>query len=211
MPPLRRTALALALVASATACASTTFTNVWRDPQAQQLSFAGKTIVVAVQRTDEAARRSAEDALVARIGERGAKGIASYTLGGVELRDSVAAQRKMLSVGAEGLLVMRVTDSQEKVTTTPSASIGMDPWMRRPWGWYGMGWGMAYSTPAVTTTQIVTVETRVYRIGSEDRLLWAGTSRTSDPSSLDRMILEVAARAAEEMRKEGLLATAPAK
>lgn len=210
MPSLRPAALALALVATATACATTRFTNVWRDPEAQQLSLAGKTIVVAVQRADEAARRSAEDALVARIAERGAKGIASYTLGGSELRDSVAAQQKMLSVGAEGLLVMRVTNAQDRVTSTPQATIAMDPWMRRPWGWYGMGWGMAYSTPAVTTTQVVTVETRVYRVGRDDRLLWAGTSQTTDPSSLDKMILDVATRAADEMRKEGLLA-APAK
>lgn len=198
--------LALALAFTATACASTKFTNVWRDPESQQLSFAGKTIVVAVQRTDEAARRSAEDALVARLGERGAKGIASYTLGGLELRDSVAAQQKMLAVGAEGLVVMRVTNTQDRVTSTPQATIAMDPWMRRPWGWYGMGWGMAYSSPSVTTTEIVTVETRVYRIGREERLVWAGTSQTSDPRSLDRMILDVATRAAEEMRKEGLLA-----
>ena len=206
MLPLRRTALVLALAAVAAGCASTRFTNTWRDPQARDLSLAGKTIVVAVQRADEAARRSAEDALVAQLNARGAKGVAAYTLGGAELRDSVAAQQKILATGAEGLLVMRITNAQDKVTSTPQATIAMDPWMRRPWGWYGMGWGMAYSTPAVTTTQIVTVETRVYRVGREDRLLWAGTSQTSDPSSLDKMLVDVAKRAGEEMRKEGILA-----
>lgn len=206
MSVVRRSLRVAALVAVATGCASTHFTNTWRDPDARDLSLAGKTIVVAVQRADEASRRSVEDALVAQINERGARGIASYTLGGAELRDSVEAQRKIVATGAEGLLVMRITNSQDRVTTAPQASIAMDPWMRRPWGWYGMGWGMAYATPATTTTQIVTVETRVYRVGREDRLLWTGTSQTADPSRVDRMLLDVAKRAGEAMRKEGILA-----
>lgn len=203
MLPLRRTALALALVTTATACASTSFTNQWRNPDAQGVTLAGKTVVVAVQRADEAARRSAEDALVAQLAANGAKGIASYTLGGAELRDSVAAQRRIASTGAEGLLVMRVTGSDTKVTTSP-ATMTMDPWYGRPWGWYGAGWGMAYSTPQVTSTKIVTVETRVYSL-VQNKLLWAGTSQTADPSRLDRMIVDVATKATEEMRKGGIL------
>ncbi|MCU0626820.1 MAG: hypothetical protein MUF21_10125 [Gemmatimonadaceae bacterium] len=208
MRPTVRLVITLSLMLAATGCASTSFTNTWKNPEAQQLSLAGKTVVVSVQRTDEAARRAAEDALVAELNARGAKGIASYTLGGNELRDTVSAQRAISRTGAEALVVMRVTGTQDKVTSSPvSVGYAGDPFFGRPWGFWGSGWSMAYSTPQVTTTQIVTVETRVYSL-PQSRLVWAGTSQTSDPSRLDRMILDIARRAGAEMRKEGLLAGA---
>lgn len=203
MTPLRPVALALVVLAMTVGCATTSFTNTWRDPEATPASLAGKTIVVAVQRADEAGRRAAEDALAQRITERGGKGIASWTLGGDELRDSVAARTRILATGAQGLLVMRLAATDTQVTSTP-APMMMDPYFRRPWGWYGAGWGAAYAPQQVTSTQIVTVETRVYSL-EQDRLVWAGTSRTSDPSRVDKLILEVARKAADEMRKEGLL------
>ncbi len=193
-----------ALLATTVGCATTSFVDTWRDPEAQPASLAGKTIVVAVQRADEAGRRSAEDALARRITERGGKGIASWTLGGDELRDSVVAKAKITATGAQGLLVMRIAATDTRTTTT-TAPMPMDPYLRRPWGWYGAGWGAAYTPQTTTTMQIVTVETRVYSL-ERDRLVWAGTSRTSDPSRVDQLILEVARKAADEMRKEGLLA-----
>ena len=41
---------------------------------------------------------------------------------------------------------------------------------------------------------------------TDDKLLWASTSRTTNPGNLDQLIREVADATANEMAKQGLLA-----
>lgn len=205
MRTLRSAILLLALAATAGGCAPTQFRDTWRNPEARGLSLASKTVVVSVQHADEASRRSAEDALVAKLVSRGARGIASYTLGGVEMRDTSVAKEAVRRAGANALLVMRLTGTRERVTSTMGAGMMGDPFFARPWGFWGAGWGMAYA-PMVQSEQIVTVETRLYQVADQSRLLWAGLSETTEPRRLDRMLLDVARRAVDEMRKEGLLA-----
>jgi hypothetical protein len=66
--------------------------------------------------------------------------------------------------------------------------------------WYG--WGGAYDQ-ATRQDELVDVETTVY---SPDRkLLWAGTTKSMNPSDVRRTIDEIADAVAKEMRKEGLI------
>jgi len=50
----------------------------------------------------------------------------------------------------------------------------------------------------------VTVETLVYSL-KQNKLLWAGQSKTTNPSKIDAFVRELAAGAANEMKKVGLL------
>jgi hypothetical protein len=71
-------------------------------------------------------------------------------------------------------------------------------------------WGIPYAPAQVTTETILRVETLVYSL-DRDALLWAGTSRTVNPSKVSEVVAEVADRAAKEMMKQGLLPGAGAR
>ena len=49
------------------------------------------------------------------------------------------------------------------------------------------------------------METTLYAL-PQDKLLWASTSRTTNPGNLDGLINEVADATAKEMKKQGFLA-----
>ena len=78
---------------------------------------------------------------------------------------------------------------------TPGPSGGFGPY-------WGYGWGTAYSPGYLTTDTIVSVETLVYSL-TDDKLLWASSSRTTNPGNLDQLIREVADATAKEMAKQG--------
>ena len=64
---------------------------------------------------------------------------------------------------------------------------------------------VAYSTGSVQTDTEVTIETLIYSL-NQDKLLWAGTSRTSNPDGLQGLITDVADAVASQVAKQGLTA-----
>jgi hypothetical protein len=62
-----------------------------------------------------------------------------------------------------------------------------------------------FSTGSVQTDTLVTVETLVYSL-RQDKLLWAGTGRTSNPEGIQSLIYEIADAVASQMSKQGLIA-----
>jgi hypothetical protein len=63
---------------------------------------------------------------------------------------------------------------------------------------------MAYDPGYLRTDTVVMVETLVYSV-TEDKLLWAGRSRTTNPSNVSKFILELSNKAASEMKKAGFI------
>jgi hypothetical protein len=64
---------------------------------------------------------------------------------------------------------------------------------------------MTYSPPSVRTDTEVSIETLIYSLNS-DKLLWAATSRTTNPENLASLVDEVADAVANEVVKQGLIA-----
>jgi hypothetical protein len=192
------------LVAFLVACATTTFTSTWKAPQAQGLSPVGKTIGVVFMSREESRRRAGEDALVADLTTRGAHGVASYTiLPTPHPQDSQAAFERLKQAGCTAAVVMRVVGKDQEVTDTPGYVApayygGFGPY-------WGYGWGAVYDPGSLRTDTYVSVETLVYSL-QQDKLVWASTSRTANPSNLDTLINEVADATAKEMVRQGFLA-----
>lgn len=193
-----------AAVLCITACGTTTFTSTWKDPATPTLNPIGRTVAAVFVTRDEAKRRAGEDALAADLTARGAKGVPAYTLVPDSVRgDGEKARAALKAAGANGAVVMRVVGKDQQINYTPGAPMpayynGFGPY-------WGYGWGTAYSPPTVTTDTIVSVETLVYSL-TQDKLLWASTSRTTNPNNLDKLINEVADATAKEMAKQGVLA-----
>ena len=70
--------------------------------------------------------------------------------------------------------------------------------------YYGYGAGMYTSPGYYTTDKNYFVETAVYSI-EPDKLLWTGTTKTVNPSKLEKTINEIADVVKKKMQKEGFL------
>src|SRR5690349_22671690 len=96
---MQRFTRALCFVALLTlaACTTTTFTSTWKAPEAQAVDPTGKKVAAVYMTADESSRRAAEDILARKLTERGAQGVASYTLIPSSVASDVEATKKALS------------------------------------------------------------------------------------------------------------------
>ena len=203
--PLRLPAAAMVLAALVLlgGCATTTFTSTWKAPDVQPVNPAGKTIAAVFVSPDVSLRRAVEDVLAADLTTRGARGIAAYTLLPNERRaDADAAREQLKQAGVDGVVVMRVVGKDQRITYTPAYAFpayygGFGPYWR-------YGWGAVYEPGYLQSDTIVSVETLVYSL-QRDKLLWASTSRTTNPRDLRSLVSEVAHATAKEMVRQGLL------
>lgn len=196
-----------ALVAGA--CATTTFNSTWKNPQASPLNFKGKKVVALVLSADESIRYGAEDALAKEITARGAVGVPAYTLIPKELnRDKDRAKAFMDKAGVVGVVSMRVAGKEKEISSTPGGYAGWgSPYYSSFWaggGYYGWAWGGVYEPSYVRTDTIVSVETLIFSL-EQDKLVWAGRSETTNPEKVGPLIKELTAKAAAELKKEGLI------
>jgi hypothetical protein len=198
--------MAVAASAVLAACATTSYNSTWRNPEAQAVGpMSGETVVAMVMSKNASTRRAAEDALAREISANGAKGIAGYTVVPDDaVGDEAKARAAIEKAGAVGVVVMRPVSKEKQITSTPSMYMG--PSYGPYWGgYYGYGWGGAWSTgPDIRTDTIVSVETLVYSL-KQNKLIWAGESKTTNPSNVDSFVRELATSAAKEMKKAKLL------
>ena len=197
---------AMLLVCACTA--STTFVSTWKAPDVTTIAPSNNTVAAVFVGADESQRRAAEDTLAADMTARGRRGIASYAmLPGNQHLDADAARARLKSAGANGVVFMRVVARDQQITYTPGSP---PPAYYGGFGRYwGYGWNSAYSQGSLQTDTLISVETLIYSL-DQDKLLWASTSRTTNPSDLRALITEVADATVKEMIKQGLL-PAPAK
>ncbi len=198
---MRRLYVGFAVLAVlATGCSATRLTSVWKAPEFTSPPNFQKLLVMYVSR-EVAQRRAAEERLVSLIGSQ--KATASYTvIPEDEVRDVEKAKVRVKAGGFDGVVAMRAVDVNQQTTYVPGTTYGS--YYASPWGYYGRGWGHAYDPGYVRTDTIYQIETLVYDVAKE-KLLWASRSETVSPSSIEKMVEEVAVAVADRMRTEGLV------
>ncbi len=192
-----------AVVVATAACANTQIVSSWHDPSVSNVSF--KSVIVIAMARSETRRRAIEDRLVSDIEGRGAAATASYRLISREDTQSPDVVKKAILKGMfDGAVTWRTIGVTLETQYIPS--IG-GPGPRGFWGYYDVGWASEYSPGYLQTDRIVRVETMIYQVTpGSDRLIWAGTSDTVDPASLDSTIDGVADATINGMRAAGLFA-----
>ena len=205
---LRTTKARLLVLAAASAlgCASTSFQSTWKAPGAGPLNFKGKKVAALVISKEEGVRYGAEDALAREITKHGAVGVAAYGAIPKELtQDKEKAKEFLAKAGVVGVVAMRVVGKDQEISSSP-ATYYASPYYSTFWGggYYGYGWSGIYDPGYVRTDTIVSVETLVYSL-EQDKLVWAGRSETTNPSKVGPFIQELTAKAASEMKKQGLI------
>lgn len=199
-------AFASALLLSS--CASQEFVSTWKDPQAAPLQLRGAKVAAVVMAKDESLRRPAEDALAREITAHGAQGIPMYTLmSGDKPDDEAAARAACEAAGVQGIVVFKPIAVDKQVETKPVTSL--EPSYSSYWGgYYSAGWGMSYAPVTegeeMKLTRVVTIETRVYSL-RQNKLVWTGQSKTTNPTDVDEEVKRLAAATAAQLQKEGLI------
>ena len=196
----------LAMVAaSLSGCASTEFVSAWKAPLDGPIQFQGKRVAAIVVTANESIRRVAEDSLAREISARGAQGTAGYRLvSGEALKDQDKAKQTLKEANIQGAVVMRVVSNQQEVSYSPGTAWYNGNYYGSFWGYWGYSWPAVYDPGYLSTDTVVLVETLVYSV-VQDKLLWAGYSKTTNPSEVPKFVKELSAAAAKEMKKAGFI------
>ena len=97
---------------------------------------------------------------------------------------------------------MRMVNEQQKLSYTPGMTY--PPYYGGFYGYYGRGWGMAYSPGYLRTDTIVSVETNLYAL--EGVILnGSGVTETFNPDDVNKMVNEIADAVSDNLRQRGLL------
>jgi hypothetical protein len=194
---------AIVLASTASVLAGTKFTSTWKAPLAEPVSFAGKKVAALVISDDQPLRMSAEEALARELTSRGMQGVAAYRLvPREELQDAEKAKIWFGKADVQGVVAMRPVSAEKERTYTPD--VWSYPYYSTFWGYYGYGWGHVYSPGSVREDTVLVIETLVYDV-PQDKLLWAGTSETKNPSQVGQVVADLVKEAAKQVRKQGLV------
>ena len=196
--PLVLLALSSALAAKAK------FTATWKAPGAANLSYAGKKVVGLIVSDSMSLRQSAEEALARELTGRGVEGVAAYRLiPREEIRDKDRANGWVERAGAAGVVIMRLVDLTKE--QTPSVVVWQSgvPYGSL-WSYYPYAWGASFDITPSRTDVKVAVETLVFDVG-DSRLLWAGTSESTNPEGAQALVKDIVDAAVEQMKKQGLI------
>lgn len=191
------------LLATVAGCASTSIRNSWVAPGVQGPLGFQKTLVVFIDPV-EATRRAGEDALVARIGSD--RAVASHTMFTTQqvqnAQNESAVRTAVDAAGIDSAVVLRVVDEEQTLNYTPGMTY--PSYYGGFYGYYGYGWGAAYSPGYMTTNTVVSVETNLYRLDG-DELVWSGVTETMNPSNIGKTVNEIADAVGDNLTQRGLI------
>ena len=152
---------------------------------------------------NETSRRKAEDQMVSYFY---GKGVASYNYldENISTKNENAIREKIKNDGFDGAVTMRLLDV-DKEDVYSRGNISMYPsYYRNFSGYYFRNWGYFSDPGYYSTTKTYTVETNVFSI-KEDKIIWSGITKTTDPSGVTKMTDEIGKAVFNEMVKEGFI------
>lgn len=188
-------------------CASVSVVDTWRNPELhpQQLQ---KILVVSIS-GKESTRRVYEDMLASEFSRKGVEAVPGYTvIPGAALADWGVLERAVRRAQAQAILTVQ-TVKVEKQTTVQS---DMGPY---PGYWYPQafpGWdfpgyyrSMAlYGPTYITTYDVATMQVNLFD-ASSDKLIWAATMESTDPSKVTTVGQDLARKVVKKLTDEGLI------
>ena len=128
-----------------------------------------------------------------------------YTLLAGAEPDEAKARAAAEQAGVVGVVVLRPVRVDKEISSRPTYS---GPVYGGFWGgYYGHGWGSAWSGAEIRTDTIIIVETLVYSL-TQNKLVWAGQSKTTNPANLNRLIENTAEQVGDELVRQGLITKA---
>jgi hypothetical protein len=182
-------------------CGSTSIEKSWHEPGTTISNSAeNKTFVIAMVK-DETSRRIIEDILVQRLNKNAEVSYTAISLAMLKNANVNELDEELRKGKFTHVLMMRLADiNKETSYVEGTTSVYYGGYGR----YYGYGAGF-YSTPGYyTTDKNYFVETTIFSV-KQDKLIWSSTSKTVNPTNIDKTVNEIADVVAERMRKDGFL------
>ena len=196
-----RPVLSTAVLLLLAGCATTSFQSTYKAPDAPTVEITGKKVIVVASNVPTSLKTGVEQAVANELNKLGAQATtATQEFQGVSSND--AAKAKLAQDGYDAAWVVRLSNREKEVSSTPSMGYAPYGAYGSYWGWGG-GYG-AYGGSELRTDTKVYVETLVYSV-SKDKLAWSGMSVTTNPSNVESFAAELTQTAVNEMKKTGLL------
>ena len=190
-------------IAAVVAASEPKFLDVWRSPEVSRLNFAGKKIAALVIADDQSLQMSGEEALTRELTARGVNGVATYRIAPrEELKSAETARGWFERAGIQGVVAMRPVSREMQKSSGPV--VWSSGYYQSFWGYYGYGYSTVYVFGGSSTTTTVIVETLIYDL-TQDRLVWAATSQTTNPRQLQSFVGDLVNAAVGEMKKMKLI------
>ena len=195
------------LIADLAVCGPVKFKKTWKNPEAQPTSWQGQKIAAFVITLERAVRLGAETTLARELTERGAVGIAGHTLVPLEVfrKDPERAKQMLESAGITGAVMMRVVGSEQEVNYSPGSAHYVGTYYPTFWGYWNYGVATMYTPGYMSANKVVSIETRLYSV-TDNQMLWAGTSKTTNPKNVEKFINQLCDAVGKQVRKAGLAA-----
>lgn len=198
---MKRLLIAISAISFLAACEpSTKITKSWRDPAVSIEQGTYKKVLVVALLKDESSRRIVEDALVKKLEGRG---VASYTQSFSSNKDGDAVEKQLKQEGYDGAVVLRLLDIEKETSYVPGTTT-YPAYYGRFGGYYGGAYG-GYGSPGYyQEDKIYTIETNVYSL-TLDKLVWSGTTATTNPGKMNKVIEDIASAVTQQMVDDGFL------
>jgi len=152
-------------------CATTKMTDVWRDDNYR--GTIRKVVVIGIFKEPDT-RKIFEDEFADRLKARGVDATASHKIfSAAELPDKDVVIAKIRKLGADGVLVTRVVDTETVKTYVPGQAYIVPTY----YSYYGSYYSYSYRPGYTETEGYAYTETNLY--GPDDeKLIWSGRSKT---------------------------------
>jgi hypothetical protein len=177
---------------------STEIVKSWQEPNASLnvADSANKVLVISMVK-DEGSRRVIEDQVVKRL-----KGTAvpSYTLLNTDVLKEASGEKLTQILQQEKfthVILMRLADIEKETSYVPGTTSYYGGYGR----YYAYGAGAYSNAGYYTTDKNYFIETTVYSV-EPDKLLWTGTTKSVNPTKIEKTVNEIADVLSEKMKKD---------
>jgi len=192
------------ILLSISACTSTKLVSRWNDVNYTGPQF-NNVLVIGMIKND-IKRRYYEDEQAKIIRSKGGQAVTSYNfihdLGTVDDKAKIVAIVKKTGVDSVVITMLEAIDKEQRIVPArvdyaPTPGYGY-------YGYYRSSYRTVYQPAYTVTDTIVRLETRLYAAETE-KMVWAGTTESLNPDSIDEIIKETADVIGSDMRKHGLI------
>ena len=198
---MKQLVISTLIAATLVGCSSTEIVKTWQEPSASiKRDPSNKTLVIAMVK-DETSRRVIEDQLVKRMNPNAVASYTFLTTETLKTADQAALTQKLKEDKYNYVLLMRLADVEKDTYYVQGTTTAYYGGYGR---YYGYGAGMYTNPGYYTTDKNYFVETTVYTV-EPDKLIWTGTTKTVNPTKLDKTVNEIADVVMDKMTKEGFL------
>ncbi len=195
------------------ACGTTVhMTGAWKAPEAPAEGY--HNILVASLTSNVGAQQMVETQMAAALQKRGitaGKGLDLFPpkFNPVSDQDKSAATQKIMDAGYTAVLTTSLVNKESQTRYVPgSVSYAPYPaygWYGRFWGYYGYMYGSVYSPGYYTTDKRYFLESNLYDLKQDGKLVWSGQSETYNPNSLESFAKAFATQVSDALQNGGLL------